>query len=252
MSNDFFKFKQFTVKQDKTAMKVGVDSVLLGSWVSVNGLETNVLDIGAGNGLLALMMAQKIPAAKIVACEIDEIACEQASENISSSAWSERITVVNTDIRTFTHDPKSFDLIICNPPYFEKSLKSHDRRRNFARHNDCLPLTDLTDRVHRLLHDNGRFVLIVPENQAGTLIELAGEKKLFPARRLNIKSTATKPVSRVILELSYILQPPEETLLIINAGNGYSNDYKTMTKDFYLEHNFCHYKAQSNDGNHTN
>jgi tRNA1Val (adenine37-N6)-methyltransferase len=234
MSNDFFKFKQFTVKQDKTAMKVGIDSVLLGSWVSANGSETNVLDIGTGNGLLALMMAQKIPAAKIVACEIDEIACEQASENISSSAWSERITVVNADIRTFTCDPKSFSLIICNPPYFEKSLKSYNEKRNFARHNDSLPLTDLIDCVHRLLHDNGRFVLIVPENQAGTLIELAEAKKLFPAKRLNIKSTVTKPVSRVILELNYMSQPTEETSLTVRTGDSYSADYKAITKDFYL------------------
>jgi tRNA1Val (adenine37-N6)-methyltransferase len=235
MSNDFFKFKQFTVKQDKTAMKVGIDSVLLGSWVSPNGVETNVLDIGTGSGLLALMMAQKIPAAKIVACEIDETACEQASENILSSAWSERITLFNADIRTFTHNPKSFDLIICNPPYFDKSLKSHDGKRNFARHNDSLPLSGLIDCVHRLLHDNGRFVLIVPENQAGTVVELAGAKKLFPAKRLNIKSTATKPVSRVILELSYTLQPPEETLLIIRTGDSYSDEYKAITKDFYLD-----------------
>ncbi|MDR0724717.1 MAG: methyltransferase [Prevotellaceae bacterium] len=234
MANDFFKFKLFTVKQDKTAMKVGIDSVLLGAWISANGLETNVLDIGTGSGLLALMMAQKIPAAKIVACEIDEIACEQASENISSSAWSERIAVVNADIRSFTHNPKSFDLIVCNPPYFEKSLKSHDEKRNFARHNDSLPLTDLIDCVHRLLHDNGRFVLIVPENQAGTVIELAGAKKLFPTKRLNIKSTATKPVSRVILELSYTLQPPEERTLTVRTGNNYSDDYKAITKDFYL------------------
>ncbi|MDR2382570.1 MAG: tRNA (adenine(22)-N(1))-methyltransferase TrmK [Prevotellaceae bacterium] len=234
MSNDFFRFKQFTVKQNKTAMKVGVDSVLLGSWITANGSETNVLDIGSGGGLLALMMAQKIPAAKIVACEIDEIACEQASENISSSAWNERIAVVNADIRTFTHNPKSFDLIVCNPPYFEKSLKSHDPKRNFARHNDSLPLTDLIDCVHRLLHDNGRFVLIVPENQADTVIELAEAKKLFPAKRLNIKSTATKPVSRVIIELCYILQPPEESTLTVRTGNNYSDDYKAITKDFYL------------------
>jgi tRNA1Val (adenine37-N6)-methyltransferase len=234
MSNDFFRFKQFTVKQTQTAMKVGVDSVLLGSWVSANGSETNVFDIGTGNGLLALMMAQKIPTAKIIACEIDEIACKQAYENVSSSAWSKRISIVNADIRTFTYNPKSFDLIICNPPYFEKSLKSHDVKRNFARHNDSLPLIDLIDCVHRLLHDDGRFALIIPENQAGMLIELAGEKKLFPARRLNVQSTATKPISRIIMELSYILQPMEETSLIVRTGDRYSDDYKAITKDFYL------------------
>ncbi|MDR1169785.1 MAG: tRNA (adenine(22)-N(1))-methyltransferase TrmK [Prevotellaceae bacterium] len=234
MSNDYFKFKQFTVKQDKTAMKVGIDSVLLGSWTSVNGSGKNVLDIGTGTGLLALMMAQKIPEAKIIACEIDENACEQARENISSSEWDERITVINTDIRAYTQNSEKFDLIICNPPYFEKSLKSQNSKRNFARHNDCLPFSDLIDCVHRLLCRTGHFALIVPEEKAGSIIELAGDKKLFPTRRLNVKPNENKPVNRVILELSYILQPPEENTLTVRAGNVYSADYRAMTRDFYL------------------
>jgi tRNA1Val (adenine37-N6)-methyltransferase len=234
MANDFFNFKQFTVKQDKTAMKVGIDSVLLGSWTTVSGLEKNVLDIGTGTGLLALMMAQKIPNAKIIACEIDENACEQALENISASVWSERITVVNADIRTFTQNSKGFDLIICNPPYFEKSLKSQDSKRNFARHNDCLPFPDLMDCVHKLLHNKGRFALIVPEDKVDTLIKIAGEKKLFPIRRLNVKSKETKPVNRIIMELSYMFKPQEEMSLTVRTGNSYSDNYKSLTKDFYL------------------
>jgi tRNA1Val (adenine37-N6)-methyltransferase len=234
MSNDYFRFKQFTVKQDKTAMKVGIDSVMLGSWASVDGSEKNVLDIGTGTGLLALMMAQRIPDARIIACEIDENACEQARENIASSEWNERITVINTDIRTYTQNSGKFDLIICNPPYFEKSLKSQNSKRNFARHNDCLPFPDLIDCVHRLLCDTGRFALIVPEEKASAIIELAGAKKLFPARRLNVKPNEIKPVSRVILELGYTLQTPEENTLTVRAGNAYSADYRSMTEDFYL------------------
>ncbi|MDR2027334.1 MAG: tRNA (adenine(22)-N(1))-methyltransferase TrmK [Prevotellaceae bacterium] len=234
MSNDYFKFKQFTVRQDKTAMKVGVDSVLLGSWISVNGSEKNVLDIGSGTGLLALMMAQKIPAARIIACEIDGNACRQASGNISAAGWSERITVVNADIKTYTQNSGSFDLIICNPPYFEKSLKSQDSKRNFARHSDSLSLSDLTDCVDRLLSNDGRFALIVPADKAGTVTELAGNKKLFPIRRLNVKSGETKPVNRVIMEFSRIFRPPEENTLTVRAGNCYSDEYKSLTKDFYL------------------
>jgi tRNA1Val (adenine37-N6)-methyltransferase len=234
MANDFFRFKQFTVKQDKTAMKVGIDSVLLGSWLAVNGSEKNVLDIGTGTGLLALMIAQRVPDARITACEIDETACDQASENISSSAWNERITVINADIRTFTPSPRNFDLIICNPPYFEKSLKSHDSKRNFARHNDSLPLSDLIDCVHRLLNNDGRFAIIVPHDRVGTVIELAGEKNLFPLRRLNVKPTDSKPVNRVIMELGYTFRPSEEMSLTVRTGNNYSDDYKTITKDFYL------------------
>ncbi|MDR2286554.1 MAG: methyltransferase [Prevotellaceae bacterium] len=233
MSNDYFRFRQFTVRQDKTAMKVGVDSVLLGAWTAVSSSEKNVLDIGTGTGLLALMMAQKIPDAKITACEIDETACEQASENISSSGWSERITVVNADIRTFTQNLKGFDLIICNPPYFEKSLKSQDSKRNVARHNDSLPFRDLIDCVHRMLHDNGRFAMIVPADKASAIIDIAAGKKLFPLRRLNVKPTETKPVNRIILELGYTSQPAEEHSLTVRTGNTYSDDYKFVTKDFY-------------------
>jgi tRNA1Val (adenine37-N6)-methyltransferase len=235
MSNDFFRFKQFAVRQDKTAMKVGIDSVLLGSWVAVNGVEKNVLDIGAGTGLLALMMAQRIPEANVVACEIDELACEQSRENIASSAWRDRISVVNADIRTFTFDADGFDLIICNPPYFEKSLKSHDVQRNFARHNDSLSLPDLIGCVHRLLHNDGRFALIVPEKQAATVVELAAACSLFPARRLNVMSTVTKPVNRVVMELSRISQPLQETSLTVRTDNHYSDEYKSITKEFYLK-----------------
>jgi tRNA1Val (adenine37-N6)-methyltransferase len=234
MSNDYFRFKQFTVKQDKTAMKVGSDSVLLGAWTAVNGLEKNVLDIGTGAGLLALMMAQKIPNAMITACEIDETACKQALENVSSSGWSERIIVVNADIRTFMQNQRGFDLIICNPPYFEKSLKSHDSKRNLARHNDSLPFPDLIDCVHRLLHDNGRFALTVPADKANIITDLAANKKLSPIRRLNVKPTETKPVNRIILEFGYSSLPTEEYSLTVRAGNNYSNDYKSVTKDFYL------------------
>lgn len=216
-------------------MKVGSDSVLLGSWTTVKGSEKNVLDIGAGAGLLALMMAQKIPDAKIIACEIDETACEQAFENVSSSPWSERITVVNSDIRAFAQNLKGFDLIISNPPYFEKSLKSPVNKRNLARHNDSLPFAGLIDCVHRLLSDDGRFTLIVPVDKAGAIIELAAGKNLFPARCLNVRSTETKPVNRVIIELSYTLRPPEEMSLTVRTGNGYSDDYKTMTKDFIMK-----------------
>jgi tRNA1Val (adenine37-N6)-methyltransferase len=233
MSNDFFTFKQFTVKQDKTAMKVGIDSVLLGSWVAVSGSEQHVLDIGTGVGLLALMIAQKIPDALITAVEIDKTACLQALENSASSAWKERITVVNADIRTFTQNPKGFDLIICNPPYFERSLKSYDDRKNLARHNDSLPFRDLIHCVVRLLRDEGRFALIIPYDKAVTVVELAAEKNLFPIRRLNVKSAETKPVNRVIMELGYTSQPLEEKSLTVRTGNRYSDDYISITKDFY-------------------
>jgi tRNA1Val (adenine37-N6)-methyltransferase len=256
MSNDYFRFKQFTIRQDKTAMKVGIDSVMLGAWTTIDGSEKNVLDIGAGTGLLAMMIAQRNPTTKIFAVEIDEQASQQAAENIAASDWNDRITVVNTDIRTFALNPDDFDLIICNPPYFEKSLKSHNSQRNYARHNDSLSFADLIDCVHRLLCRSGRFALIIPEDKANTIIELADRKRLFPVRRLNVRPTETKPVTRVILEFSYIshrvfynegaedLQvipesnylpySSDERILTVRTDDCYSNEYKSLTRDFYL------------------
>jgi tRNA1Val (adenine37-N6)-methyltransferase len=235
MSNDYFKFQQFTIHQDRAAMKVGIDSVLLGSWVAVDGSEKNVLDIGTGTGLLALMMAQRIAAATVVACDVDENACRQAAENISSSKWSDRISVINIDVKAYRPNIDGFDLIICNPPYFEKSLKSHDSRRNCARHNDSLSFPDLIDCVHRLLRYDGRFALIVPENTAGRIIQLAGDKKMFPVRRLNVKPTESKPVTRVILELCCTSQPPDEQTLTVRIADNYSDEYARLTEDFYLK-----------------
>lgn len=214
-------------------MKVGVDSVLLGSWIAVNGTEKNVLDIGTGTGLLALMMAQRISDANITACEIDYFAYEQACENVRSSKWNERISVINTDIKIYAENSGKFDLIICNPPYFENSLKSQNSRKNFARHDDSLSFSELIDCVHKLLSPNGRFAVIIPQDRLLSIVDLAGQKQLFPLRRLNVKPKENKPVNRIILELSYEFLPPEETTLILRTENGYSKDYKLITKDFY-------------------
>jgi tRNA1Val (adenine37-N6)-methyltransferase len=214
-------------------MKVGSDSVLLGSWITVNGTERNVLDIGTGTGLLALMTAQRTLNAKIVAVEIDLLAYEQACENISRSKWSERITVVNADINDY-HPQDCFDLIISNPPYFENSLKSMDTRKNFARHDDSLSLQRLIDCVHRLLSDSGRFALILPAHRISSIVKLAETHSLFPVKQLNVKPKDIKPVNRVIMEFGRKQEIFEENTLTLRTDTGkYSDDYKHITTDFY-------------------
>ncbi|MDR2424377.1 MAG: tRNA (adenine(22)-N(1))-methyltransferase TrmK [Prevotellaceae bacterium] len=234
MANDFFKFREFTVKQDKTAMKVGTDSVVFGSCLTVCGNESRILDVGTGTGLLALMAAQRFTSAQIVAVEIDPSACEQARQNVENSKWGNRISVVHCDVRQYA-DAEQFDLIIANPPYFSNSLKSPNPKKNFARHDDFLSLHNLIDCVVKLLSETGRFALIIPAERAANFAELAGDKALFPLRKINICPTTDKPSSRVIFEFSRLAANCMETTLILGTASGeYSDQYRRLTKDYIM------------------
>ena len=146
MPNSSFEFKQFTIKQDKCAMKVGTDAVLLGSWATANGSHL-ILDVGTGTGIIAMMLAQKT-IAHIDAIDIDELACIQAAQNVSESKFFGRVEVMHTSLQQYVKNAqKKYDLIITNPPYFEQSLKSSDEQRSCARHADVLPFDELIDGV---------------------------------------------------------------------------------------------------------
>ena len=163
MANPFFTFKQFTIRHDRCAMKVGTDGVLLGAWTSVDHSH-RLLDIGTGTGLIALMLAQRCPQAFITAIDIDAEAVEQARENALSSPWKDRVEVLLQDICTFPAN-QQFDTIVSNPPYFIDSLKCPDDQRNTARHTDTLDAERLLASVARLLTDDGRFSIILPAEQ---------------------------------------------------------------------------------------
>ena len=237
MSNDFFRFKQFDVKQDMTAMKVGVDSVLLGAWADVDH-ACRILDVGTGTGLLALMMAQRNAEAVVDAVEIDTDACRQARQNIAGGPWPERIRVVCDDFRNFA-DTCSFryDLIICNPPFFTDSLKSTDEKRNAARHNDSLPHSDLLSGAAKLLAPSGRLAVVLPPAEARLLIDKAKAYTLFPRRILEVSSFAGKPPRIMLVELSRYVCPADEKTLYIEKvdRSDYTDEYKNLTKAFYLK-----------------
>jgi tRNA1Val (adenine37-N6)-methyltransferase len=215
-------------------MKVGEDSVLLGVWTPLTGAERRVLDIGAGTGLLSLMLAQRTAAAEITAVEIDVQASEQATENCRNSCWNDRLTVVNCDIKQYGA-PESFDLIISNPPYFERSLKSPDAGKNLARHDDALSLDTLVDCVARLLSPEGRFALILPVERAATLLDLARHSGLYPRQQLNVRPKASKTVNRVVLELCRNVASTTVHELVLRTETGaYTEVYKQLTAAFYL------------------
>ncbi len=234
MGNQYFEFKQFLIHQEKTAMKVGVDSVLLGSWVQPD-LYATVLDIGAGTGILSLMMCQRFNA-QIDAVEIDGPAHEQAKENCAASQWNKQITIHHSSIQDFVRaNNRQYELVISNPPYFSNSLKSGDNSRNTARHTDGLSPNDLLSSVVRCLANDGMFALILPLQEANSFQFKASIFGLFCKRKLNVKPKATKGVNRVIMEFIRQKSVCIEEEICIYDGAAYSMDYKRLTKDFYLK-----------------
>ncbi|MDR2847966.1 MAG: methyltransferase [Bacteroidales bacterium] len=238
MSNDFFHFKQFTVHQSQAAMKVGVDSVLLGAWADVSRAN-KALDVGTGTGLLALMLAQRIatPDAQIDAVEIDAGACLQARNNVVNSVWRGQINIHCADFRQFAcHATQQYDLIVSNPPYFSNSLKPSDSRRCLARHNDSLLFSELAAGAANLLTPDGKIAVVLPVREADCFTEQATQHDLFLCRRLFIRSTPAKQPSRVLLELSgKETSAADRYLSIYNEQQAFTAEYQDLTKAFYLK-----------------
>lgn len=235
MSADKFEFKQFAVNQSKCAMKVGTDAVLLGAWVEINDAQ-NILDIGTGTGVIAIMMAQK-SSSQIVALDIDAIACEQSKENISKSPWPDRIEVLNESLQHFTtHYPSKFDLIVSNPPYFVDAYKSAEESRNQARHTDLLPFIDLVTCAIKLLQPNGKICIILPTKESLKFRELAAAHHLYLTKITHVKTTQYKDEKRQLLQFELINKKLTEETLVIEQDERhcYSSEYRELTKDFYL------------------
>jgi tRNA1Val (adenine37-N6)-methyltransferase len=235
MANTWFRFKQFTVRQDRAAFGVGTDSVLLGAWADVSGAGY-VLDIGTGTGLLALMMAQRSEAS-ICAIEIDNSSFEQALENVSNSPWEKRIEVIHSSLQDF-NPPQKFDLVISNPPWFRDSLHSPEKGKTISRHDALLSLEELATAIPGLLDQNGRFCLVLPLEESVLFERLGSEVGLKPVRILGVRPIPGHPVKRRLMEFS---TTPRETdafysEVIIEKGgrHDYTEEYRELTKDFYL------------------
>lgn len=235
MSKAYFQFKQFGVHQDRCAMKVSTDGVILGALAGDEKAKT-MLEIGVGTGVVSLMMAQRFGDLEITGVELDEDAAEQAMENAKNSPWKDRITFFHQDFQTFSRDSiDKFDLIISNPPYFPNHLKSSDTKRNMALHNDSLSFDELIDGVYKLLHENGRFWVILPPKEMRVLEEKAKAKKLFPGWQLLVKDRASKKVIREVQVFSFQITDMDTELLIIKDENGiYSMSYSELLKEFLL------------------
>lgn len=228
-----FQFKQFTIHQDRTPMKVGTDGVLLGAWAELEYAE-HILDIGTGTGLIALMSAQRNSSARIDAIEIEPDACLQARENVSASRWADRIEVVQSALQDFK-PAKTYDSIVCNPPFFINSTPTPDSGRTLARHCSSLPHTELIVHVARLLSPGGTFSVILPVNEAKELIAYAQLHQLYPRRITRVHPTPTKAPKRYLIQFS--TDPAaiiEDELVIELSRHQYSKEYIGLTRDFYL------------------
>ena len=231
-----FRFKQFTVRQERCAMKVGTDGVLLGAWAGLSD-SRRLLDIGTGTGLIALMCAQRTaPAVRIDAVEIDGEAAAQAAENIAASPFAERIAVYRTALQQF-RPVEPYGHILCNPPYFTASLKCPDSRRSTARHNDSLPFSDLARCVAGMLTPDGCFSTVLPVNEGETFIGIARTYGLCPVRQTLVHPTPAAGAKRVLLTFAMHAAPPvaADTLTIELAPGIYTEEYIALTRDFYLK-----------------
>jgi len=204
------EFKQFVVRDDACGMKVGTDALILGSWAGKLRFSealspAQILDIGTGSGILALMLAQRFPQARVDAIELEPDAAAQAVQNVFESPFSERITVHE---RAFQGWGGSADLIVCNPPFFHNHPKSTDRKRNLARHDDTLPLTALFSSVRRCLSVEGEFALVFPEDRAEELKEVAQERGFHCLACIQLRATPEHEVIRSLW--SWGLKPSEE------------------------------------------
>ena len=228
-----FRFKQFAVEQEDVAMKVGTDGVLLGAWANSDNVK-RILDIGTGTGVIALQMAQRNPIAHIHAVEIDDTAAKRARANFDLSPWAERLTVEQTAVQEFAPAEK-FELIVSNPPYFVDSLLPPDAKRSTARHTHDLTFEELDSAVCRLLDDNGRFALILPVTEFEKYLALT---QLHLVRRCDVCPVEGGAIKRIMGE--FAKQPTTEieieNIAIERGRRGdYTDDYRALTKDFYLK-----------------
>ena len=236
MSNPYFKFKQFIVYHDKCAMKVGTDGVLIGAWCNTEN-ATNILDIGTGTGLIALMLAQKSNA-NIVAIDMDENAAIQASENVKRSEWSDRIEIIHTSIQEYAKvSNQKFDLIVSNPPFFVDSLQAPTASRTLARHTSQLSHSELIDNSLNLLSKNGKFCLILPVAEALATIKIASELNLFCHKLVYVYPRFGAEAKRLLIEFGIDNQETVVSELTIetNERHAYTPEFKALCKDYYLK-----------------
>jgi tRNA1Val (adenine37-N6)-methyltransferase len=233
MPNTYFNFKQFTINQERASFKVGTDGVLIGAAADIKDAK-HILDVGSGTGLIAIMMAQRSDA-EIMAIEPDKDSFEQLKNNVENCKWKDRITPIKSSLQEFTPGIK-FDTIVSNPPYFIDSLKNPDKAKSLTRHSDNLGQLDILNRIDDLLEENGTLQLILPFAEGSVFIAKAAAYGLYCNELLKIKPTPASEIKRLIMKLGRKKTVVHESFLTIeNSRHNFTEEYRELTKDFYLK-----------------
>jgi tRNA1Val (adenine37-N6)-methyltransferase len=242
-----FQFKKFSVKQDRCAMKIGTDGVLLGAWTPLENNPFSIVDIGTGTGIIALMLAQRSAAEQIDALEIDADAYEQATDNFENSPWNDRLFCFHAGldefVEEFEDDPieselaQHYDVIVSNPPFYREEYKSDNEQRDLARFQDAMPFEDLIEAAALLLSENGIFSVIIPFKEEANFLALANEYELFPRKITRVKGIPNSDVKRSLLAFTRkdTSDFPVDELIIETERHCYTTEYVALTKDFYLK-----------------
>ena len=235
-----FKFKEFSIHQDKTAMKIGTDAVLLGAWVFLESEIDSILDVGSGTGIIALMLAQRSFALTIDAVEIDNDAYEQTVTNFENSNWGDRLYCYHSSFQNFAdeiaEEDETYDLIISNPPFYTDEFESKNDARNKARFTTSLSFNELLKGVSKILSKKGKFTVIIPFKEEQGFVELAKENNLFLNRVCHVKGNPSSAFKRSLLEFSFEDKKLiKENLTIEIKRHQYTEEYINLTKDFYLK-----------------
>lgn len=230
---DSFRFKQFSVRNRDSALKVGTDAVLLGAAMTINPQGKSALDIGTGTGVIALMAAQRSNYSSITAIEIDAPSASEAKYNFSESPWSERLSIINADLNDY-RPAETFDHIFSNPPYFIDSLLNPDQREATARHTCSLSAADICRFAQNNLSEEGHLSLILPSEDEKTICRTASSFGLSLFRILRIRTTGRKPVRRIVVEFKRNRSAVRQEELTLQTGSMRTPEYQALTQDFYL------------------
>jgi tRNA1Val (adenine37-N6)-methyltransferase len=236
MANNYFSFKQFTIKQEKAAFRVGTDGVLLGACAELTG-ASSVLDIGTGTGLVAIMCAQRSETS-VTAIEPDHDSYVEAAENVKLCPWTGRISVIESDLRSYSKgSDRRFDTIVSNPPYFRDSLLNPDHIKSSTRHSFSLSSDDLLGGTDTLMSSDGSLQLILPFEEGSLFIAEAALKGFFCNSIIRVKPFPEGKIIRLIMKFERVKKTTREKFLTIETGSrhSYTEEYKELTKDFYLK-----------------
>lgn len=234
-----FKFKQFTIQHDRCAMKVGTDGVLLGVWSDLSHSPKSILDIGAGSGLVSLMLAQRSGAELIDGVEIDTGAYEQCVDNFENSPWGDRLFCYHASFQEFVEEmvDQSYDLIVSNPPFFDGNQQDMDASRELARFDSELPFESLLNGVSLLLSEQGKFCVVIPFDREDELLKEAQKQKLYPTIITRVKGTPDSLIKRSLIQFvkngAQVIK--EEVLVLEKQRHVYTAEYSELVKDFYLK-----------------